>query len=1649
MLWDIYTRSAGQALSSHQFEQAAHLFQLAQGEIPVEEEDSLAPESDLGLALCALKTQEESQVLYHLQNCRSRVQRCLPQQPQLCADRLADLVHASRPQPEAHRAALDILHLLPETPESYRSPEWWQARCEQARENPEEEVWLEELALGLRCGWTLPIDQLETTIRALARFRRQRSEAAPLTGLVELVREQARQLEPAPAIRLLARFAQVFLSDGLPALADLLWLQVLQRGALGAARTSKFLSRRLEKTNLASTSQVLLQGLDLFSAEQRARVLRAWSRFWLAQPGPRLYPLALAADLPADLRVAVAGRAAREDSWELAARALQGLDLAWLETPQERLSVLNQMLEVACHRPGLSTAALLEQKLQLLEQLGERDALTPTRLELVRQCPPARAENLLREILRELGERTVSWPAVECWLLLARASHEQDQLVAARARAERASAWAAQVEGESPTLLSELQELLAALELPPVERSQTLFLGPADTPEPAAPHPVLRARSLIEQGMSCLQKGEEARPALEEADDLLHQALGREQLPESASLALGLSLLALQADKKDQALRHFQPAATYTGEFSDFESGLYHYLGGQLEPESGLHELLEAESVWTRLGEPTPPLLSSLRRDLAERARELPDLGPLEPALLRLRAELHSDEQRQSVGQLLMRATSDPERILDYARASPDLDADSLQRAARACEQLEQYADASDYCRRWAAVQPDERRQTLEKAAHFLEWAGQPEQALELLDQLLEQPGEDPEVRLQRAFELRQQGRWELSQYVLRKRPDPQLQAENALSLERPAEALNGPPWLQFQAAVALGDLARASDCLEKLEGDSQRKLAELQILCLRQEWKAASQLADSLGQEWLDDPLLPQLWRVRAGLRRAQDDFLGARADTTLAWQIKPADGDVWNLANDCVRLCDYAAAEGHLRPLLAQHSQALGPLHLFTLRTQLLLGQVLHSLERLSEARELLTQTERAARRGPVEIHLQAHCELAFLALKTSQWAEAERHFRQASGLPPTPARVRGHSRALAALGRLSEGQEIYRQAPDLKLDFADYLIWHQQSELAWPLLEGSDALALVGRVRILLGKGSREQAEQLYDQIQVSDWNLLAVAVVGAELAAAYHFTAQAAEQFQRALEGAAEPDLYEQVRAQLGQGRALMALGQFQQAVRSLQRASFLLAKEPCWMQAEVLLALGQALRRVGQRSAAEAALQAALEGSVATAPSGSQRLLKFYHALGEHWLEQGQEARAREALEKGLQLGVDRNGAEARPLLSLLQRIDKPTPRTSAPSPAPAVRAPGPRPLRAPAPAPIVAPATAKKKFKRPSQRELVVFGRQFHALLQSGVPITRALASCQQPGSRLTPVLEEVESRVLGGNSMSSSIAEYPEVFGRELSCMFLVAEQSGRLLGVLQRWADDLETREQRRLQLQSALFYPLLVLLTCVAAISALMIVFVPLVRETLVQNNVSPPLPTLILLSLSDWLRSPRLWLAAALMLALGWQILKKVDPGLHSGKRRAQELILKMPVLGRLYQLSLFSGYFHSFATLVESGVRLDLAIEMGGSAISHRGIQGQLKECRKNLLDGDDVGQAFEKIKSAPAFAFQFVAIGMEAGKLPQMCRVVSHTLDMDFELASHALKSVIEPTIMMLAGVATAFVVWAAISPTVSLINSL
>ena len=344
--------------------------------------------------------------------------------------------------------------------------------------------------------------------------------------------------------------------------------------------------------------------------------------------------------------------------------------------------------------------------------------------------------------------------------------------------------------------------------------------------------------------------------------------------------------------------------------------------------------------------------------------------------------------------------------------------------------------------------------------------------------------------------------------------------------------------------------------------------------------------------------------------------------------------------------------------------------------------------------------------------------------------------------------------------------------------------------------------------------------------------------------------------------------------------------------------------------------------------------------------------------------------------------------------------------------------------------------------------KKVKLANMVVFSRQFATMIDAGVAIVRCLdiLEGQSKDPALKPVIAQCKKDVKGGMSLTDAFSKHPGVFSRLYVNMVKAAETGGILDTILDRLATFLETEQEVRGKIKSAMIYPVLVLVFAMLMVVGLFMFVLPKFKEIFESMDVEMPVATKLLFGMSAVMQ--HYWYVI-LIVAVGGFFAYKWYGSTDSGEWQIDKLKLKIPVIGELVLKMAISRFSRTFATLISSGVSMMRSLEIVGETAGNRVIAQAVDNARTAIREGQKVSTPLAQSGLFPAMVTHMIDIGEETGRLSDMLTKVSDFYDREVDDAVKALTSMIEPCLIVVMGGLVGFIAVSIMAPIFKLISSI
>lgn len=324
--------------------------------------------------------------------------------------------------------------------------------------------------------------------------------------------------------------------------------------------------------------------------------------------------------------------------------------------------------------------------------------------------------------------------------------------------------------------------------------------------------------------------------------------------------------------------------------------------------------------------------------------------------------------------------------------------------------------------------------------------------------------------------------------------------------------------------------------------------------------------------------------------------------------------------------------------------------------------------------------------------------------------------------------------------------------------------------------------------------------------------------------------------------------------------------------------------------------------------------------------------------------------------------------------------------------------------------------------------KKVTIKDLAVMSRQLATMIGAGLPLLKALNILhgQSENPKLAATLEEVSSGVEQGATLSDSLAKHPRTFPPLFVNLVRAGEVGGFLETSLESVAKNYEKEVQLKQTISSALTYPVVVLVMALLAVVGMIVFIVPVFQDLFDDLGGSLPLPTQILVVLSQNM----VWIAPIVLVggivgAVWWRA-NRYTPKFRSVY---EPLLLKVPVFGDLFTKIAIARFSRNFGTMIGSGVPILQALSIIGSTSGNWQVEQAVHSVQDSVRQGRTIAAPLANETIFPPMVTQMIAVGEDAGALEAMLEKIADFYDSEVQSTTEQLTSLIEPLMIAFLGV--------------------
>ncbi|OLO40535.1 hypothetical protein BTR23_05965 [Alkalihalophilus pseudofirmus] len=338
-------------------------------------------------------------------------------------------------------------------------------------------------------------------------------------------------------------------------------------------------------------------------------------------------------------------------------------------------------------------------------------------------------------------------------------------------------------------------------------------------------------------------------------------------------------------------------------------------------------------------------------------------------------------------------------------------------------------------------------------------------------------------------------------------------------------------------------------------------------------------------------------------------------------------------------------------------------------------------------------------------------------------------------------------------------------------------------------------------------------------------------------------------------------------------------------------------------------------------------------------------------------------------------------------------------------------------------------------------------RDFVVFCRQLATLLKAGTPITEAIRILsEQVSSKIfQKALDDVYNDIRSGTAFSDACSDFPKIFDKVFVNMVRAGETSGDLENVMDRLATFYEKEHRVKEKVKSAMMYPIAVSIIAVVVVIILLTNVLPSLLNNLTSMGGEIPVPTLIVMGISDFLIHR--WYLALMFVTLFIVVFIAIYRN-PKGHFMLDYVKLRIPVFGVLMQKTIIARVTRTMASLFASSVPVLQTLTMSSEIANNDVVAKVLEESKESLRAGESLSEPLAKSWVFPKIVSHMIKVGEETGQLDTMLEKVADFYEEDVEQMASRMSAIIEPLMIVILGVVVGTIVLAAMLPMFSIYNN-
>jgi type IV pilus assembly protein PilC len=321
-----------------------------------------------------------------------------------------------------------------------------------------------------------------------------------------------------------------------------------------------------------------------------------------------------------------------------------------------------------------------------------------------------------------------------------------------------------------------------------------------------------------------------------------------------------------------------------------------------------------------------------------------------------------------------------------------------------------------------------------------------------------------------------------------------------------------------------------------------------------------------------------------------------------------------------------------------------------------------------------------------------------------------------------------------------------------------------------------------------------------------------------------------------------------------------------------------------------------------------------------------------------------------------------------------------------------------------------------------------TQKDVILFCRQFSTMIDAGLPIIQCMdiLYSQQENATFKKMLKNIKEQVESGATLADSLKKYPNQFDDLFVNMVAAGEAGGILDTILRRLSMYMEKAAKLKSQVKGALTYPIVTIIIAILVVAVILVFVIPVFQQMFDDMGGVLPTPTLIVVSISEFVKSKIHWIIIGLVIFIfAFKKYYKTE----NGRKTIDATVLKLPVFGLLLRKVAVAKFTSTMGTMLSSGVAILEALDIVAKTSGNKTIERAIYTVRSGIAEGRTMADPLAESGVFPAMVCQMISVGESTGALDAMLQKIADFYEEEVDQSVENLTALIEPFMLVFLGV--------------------